>query len=107
LAIELAASWTEVLSVAEIAEELERGLDLLETRAYGIPDRQRSLRTVCDHSWRLLTEVEQHAMQCFSVFHGGFDRSAAEAVANVRLPTLRALVSKSWLRRGGNQRFEV
>ena len=107
LAIELAASWIHVLSVAEIANELEGSLDLLETRADGIPDRQRSLRTVCEHAWRFLTEAEKLVMQRVSVFRGGVDRAAAGAIAGATLPTLIGLVSKSWLRRRGDQRFEV
>lgn len=107
LAIELAASWIEVLSVEEIAAEIERGLDLLETRAHGVPDRQRSLRTVCDYSWNFLSRPEQLAMQRLSVFHGGFERAAAEAIAEVTIFTLMALTSKSWLQRGDNNRFQI
>ncbi len=107
LAIELAASWIEVLSIEEIAAEIERGLDLLETRAYGVPDRQRSLRTVCDYSWNFLTKPEQLVMQRLSIFQGGFERSAAEAIAGVTLITLIALVSKSWLQRSGDNRLET
>jgi predicted ATPase len=102
LAIELAANWIEILSIEEIAAEIERSLDFLETSAHGIPDRQRSLRAVCDHSWSLLTEPEQRAMRGFSIFPGGFDRTAAEAIVGATPSLLRSLVSKSWLRRAND-----
>jgi predicted ATPase/DNA-binding CsgD family transcriptional regulator len=107
LAIELATSWIEVLSLEEIAAEVERNLELLESDAQGIPERQRSLRLVCDYSWRLLTAPEQEAMQQMAVFRGGFDRSAAEAIAGANSRLLLALVSKSWLQRGSDNRFTI
>lgn len=107
LAIELATSWVKVLSVEEIAAEVEHGLGLFETDAHGVPERHRSLRAVCDASWALLTVPEQAALQQLAVFHGGFDRAAAEVVADIRSNTLLALVNKSWLRRGRDNRFEI
>ena len=56
LGIELAAAWTSVLPCAEIADEIERGLDFLSTSARDVPERHRSLRAACDQSWRLLTD---------------------------------------------------
>ena len=54
LGIELAAAWTPVLPPAEIADEIERGLDFLSTTARDVPERHRSMRAVFDQSWRLL-----------------------------------------------------
>jgi predicted ATPase len=51
LALELAASWSRVLTSAEIAAEIERGLDILETTARNAPERHRSMRAVMDYSW--------------------------------------------------------
>jgi predicted ATPase/DNA-binding NarL/FixJ family response regulator/transcriptional regulator with XRE-family HTH domain len=80
LAIELAASWTRVLTPGEIAAELERSLDFLAAAEHDAPARHRSLRAALDHSWLLLDDRERAALACLSVFHGGFDRDAAEAV---------------------------
>jgi predicted ATPase len=55
LGIELASAWVRQLSCAEIAEELERGIGFLQTRAGDVPDRHRSLQSVFNHSWELLT----------------------------------------------------
>lgn len=107
LAIELAAGWIEILTVEEIAQEVERGMKLLETDAHGLPERQRSMRAVCDYSWRFLAAPEQLAMGQISIFRGGFDRAAAEAIAGITPKMLLGLSSKSWLRRGTNNRFDV
>jgi DNA-binding CsgD family transcriptional regulator len=51
-----------------------------------------------DYSWQQLEPAEQSAFAHLSVFRGGFDRAAAEAVAGASLPVLSALVDKSLLR---------
>ena len=43
LGILLAASWVEVLAPAEIAAEVARSLDFLETNLRTVPERQRSI----------------------------------------------------------------
>ena len=105
LAIELAAAWVSMLTCAEIADEIERGLDILATRLRDIPERQRSMRAVFDHSWQLLREDEQQVLRRMSVFRGGFTRQAAEAVAGAGLALLSALVAKSFLRRASVDRY--
>ena len=100
LAIELAASWVRLLSCREIAQELERGLDLLESKKVDVPLRHRSIRTVFDHSWTLLTEQERALLMRLSIFQGGFTREAAIAVTRASLSTLSSLVDKSLLRHG-------
>ncbi|MEX2501688.1 MAG: AAA family ATPase, partial [Trueperaceae bacterium] len=44
LAIELAAAWTRAMPPAQIADELERGIELLSTTAEDVPPRHRSVR---------------------------------------------------------------
>jgi len=67
LAILLAASWVPILSTAEIAgrltDELESNADFLRADWQDVPARQRSLRAVLDHTWRLLTIREQAVVQ--------------------------------------------
>ena len=105
LAIELAAAWVRTLSCAEIAEEIERGLNFLDLSARDAPVRHRSMRAVFDHSWRLLTEQEQQVLMRLSLFHGGFRREAAEQVAGATLAVLSGLVTKSFVRRSGQGRY--
>lgn len=97
LAIELAAAWLQILTVHEIAEELDKGLDILETEIRDAPERHRSIRAVFDHSWSLLPQTEQEIFMLISVFRGGFTREAAHQVAGASLQQLVGLVNKSFL----------
>jgi predicted ATPase len=99
LGILLAASWIDTLSLPEIAGEIGKNIDFLQSQASDLPSRQQSIRAVFDHSWDLLRPEEQAALSVVSIFRGGFTRAAAEAVARASLRTLSALVSKSLLRR--------
>ena len=99
LAILLAAAWLEVLSPREIAEELSRSLDFLESDMHDLPERQRSLRAVFEYSWNLLTDAERALFAQFSIFRGGFTRDAALEITGTNLRALTLLVNKSLLRR--------
>ncbi len=102
LAIELAASWARILSCREIVEELEKSLDFLETRKVDVPLRHRSIKTVFDHSWKLLANDESDLLMKLSVFQGGFTREAANAATGTSLSLLSSLVDKSLLRHSKN-----
>jgi predicted ATPase/transcriptional regulator with XRE-family HTH domain len=99
LAIELAAGWTGVLTLPEIAAEIDRGLDFLSQDHHDSPDRHRSLRAALDHSWRLLDRAEQRAVAQLSIFQGGCDREAIQEVIDATLPLLTALIDKSLVQR--------
>jgi predicted ATPase/DNA-binding NarL/FixJ family response regulator len=107
LALELAASWVRALSCAEISAEIERSLDILETRVRNIPSRHRSMRVVLDHSWSLLAEDERAVFQRLSVFKGGFRKEAAQQVAGAPLQMLSSFVDKSLLRVNANGRYDL
>ncbi|HNS01252.1 MAG TPA: helix-turn-helix domain-containing protein [Anaerolineae bacterium] len=107
LGIELAAAWTPLLSCREIAVEIQRGLDFLSTDLRDLPERQRSLAAVFEHSWRLLTDEERAVLAQLAIFQGGFERDAAAAVAGASLPTLRNLASKSLIRRTETGRYDL
>lgn len=107
LALEMAASWVRALSSAEIAAEIERGLDILQTPARNVPQRHRSMRAVIESSWALLDENDQCVMMWLAVFQGGFTRQAAEKVTGAVVGELSSLLDKSWLRRGSDGRYEV
>ena len=81
LAIELAATWTPVLSCTEIAAEVARGRKFLD-----VPRRDASGRTlgaVLDQAWHLLDPREQSAFAQTAVFRYGFRRSEAAVVIDV------------------------
>jgi predicted ATPase len=107
LGILLAAAWIEMLTPAEIAEEIERGLDFLEDGSRDMPQRQRSVRAVYNHSWNLLAERERPVFAGLSVFRGGFTRDAAQQVAGASLRELRSLVDRSLLHRAPTGRYEM
>ncbi len=107
LALELAASWTKALSCAEIANEIQRGLDFLTTNKRNVLERHQSMQAVFDHSWRLLTDAERQAFPKLSVFRGGFRREAAAQVAGASLAVLAGLVDKSFLRVNEDGRYDI
>jgi serine/threonine protein kinase/predicted ATPase len=108
LGIVLAASWLTLLDVSEIANEIQGGLDFLETDETTLPERQRNIRAVMDYSWGQMTEAEQHVFMKLSVFRGGFMRDAAQAVAGANLRILMSLTKKSFIRRDADSgRYEI
>jgi predicted ATPase/DNA-binding SARP family transcriptional activator len=107
LAILLAAAWADTLSLAEIADHVARDLGFLEAEWHDLPPRQRSMRAVCDASWRLLSEREQRVFAALAVFRGGFTTKAAQAVAGADARTLRSLVHKSFLQVEPGGRYTV
>lgn len=107
LGIELAAAWVRALPCGEIAQEIGRNFDFLTTHWRDLPARHRSLRAVFDHSWALLTNAEQAVFRQLSIFHGSFDRAAAEAVTGAELSQLVMLADKSLLRRLENGRYTI
>ena len=98
--------WTRLLTCAEIAAEIEKGLGILSTTLHNVPERHRSLRAVFDSSWGLLAPDEQLPFRRLAVFRGGFEREAAEQVAGVTLEPLSALVDKSLLQWAHTRRYD-
>ncbi len=107
LGIELAASWIELLSCAEILKEIKSSMDFLASELKDLPERQRSVRATFEYSWKLLSQQEQEAVGKLSLFRGGFNRSAMAQVADLALTTLSNLFSKSFVRRLGEDRYEM
>ena len=108
LGIELAATWVDMLSPEEIADEIERSLDILEVELRDLPNTQSSMRASFARSWDILNASQKAAFRRLSVFRAGFTRQSANAVAGVGLRTLQALVSKSLLRYDPTTgRFEI
>ena len=100
LALELAASWSDALSLVDILAEARQSLSFLRAEWRDAPERHRSVRAVFDASWRRFSHTEQAVFCQLSVFRGGFRREAAAQVvtgtgAAPRL--LATLVRKSFL----------
>ncbi|MBX3050625.1 MAG: XRE family transcriptional regulator [Caldilineaceae bacterium] len=107
LAILLAATWAEVLAPSEIYAQIVRSLDFLEADLRDLPERQRSLRAVFDHSWARLSAAERSVFARLTLFQGGFTWEAAQTVAQASLRGLMGLVQKSLLSRSPAGRFEM
>lgn len=96
LAIELAAARLRVLSPRQIADRLDDRFRLLTSGSRTVLPRQQTLRAVVDWSWDLLDEDERAVLRRLSVFAGGCDLTAAEAVCGpAALDALGSLVDKS------------
>jgi predicted ATPase/DNA-binding CsgD family transcriptional regulator len=107
LGIEMAAGWVRALPAEEIAAEIERSMDLLSTTARNVPARHRNMRAALQHSWNLLSTVEQEVFQRMSVFRGGFTREGAQGVSGASIWILTALVDKSLLRIDRDGRYQM
>ncbi|MGQ4487193.1 BTAD domain-containing putative transcriptional regulator [Streptomyces sp. SAS_281] len=86
LAIELAAARLRLLGPRQIADRLDDRFRLLTGGSRTVLPRQQTLRAVVDWSWDLLDEDERTALRQVSVFAGGWDLAAAEAV--IRTPAV-------------------
>jgi predicted ATPase/DNA-binding CsgD family transcriptional regulator len=82
LAIELAAARVKVLSVEEISERLEDSFELLASGGRTAMPRQRTLHATMDWSHDLLPDEERTLFRRLSVFAGGFNLQAAQAVCS-------------------------
>ncbi|WP_173077441.1 ATP-binding protein [Phytohabitans rumicis] len=109
LAIELAMARLRVLSLEQILDRLTDRYRLLTAGARNAPARQQTLRALIDWSWDLCSDAERTLWARMSVFAGGVELDAAEAVcADDKLPAdtildlIASLVDKSVLTRTGN-----
>jgi DNA-binding CsgD family transcriptional regulator/tetratricopeptide (TPR) repeat protein len=112
LAIELAAAWTRVLSPTQIADRLDGASALLATAGRTASPRQQTMEATVEWSYRLLDPDAQQLFARLSVFAGGFDLAAVQAVAGGDgdvLAGLTALVDHSLVQRepavGESMRF--
>jgi predicted ATPase/DNA-binding SARP family transcriptional activator len=80
LALELAASRSNILGVIDIAARLDDALGLLRSRRGQLPERQRTLRALLEWSDSLLDEDERTLLRRLAVFTGGATLNAVEAV---------------------------
>ncbi|MEU4193651.1 tetratricopeptide repeat protein [Kribbella sp. NPDC026611] len=119
LAIELAAARTNVMTIEELANELETSFGILAGGSRTASPRQQSMSGAIEWSHDLLTPGEREVFAQLSVFVGGWPLSAAATVMSGEAkpgPLARAealdltgrLVDKSLIRvirRGGVARY--
>ncbi len=80
LAIELAAARVRSMDPAAIRDRLHQRFRILVGGQRDAASRQATLRGAIDWSWDLCSPAERRAAVALSVFRGGFDLAAAEAV---------------------------
>ncbi|HET9852284.1 MAG TPA: adenylate/guanylate cyclase domain-containing protein [Candidatus Limnocylindrales bacterium] len=117
LAIELAAARVKLFSPEALRARLEDQLTLLSAGARDLPERQQTLRGAIAWSYDLLDEGHRRLLDRLSVFEGGIDLAAAEAVcgpgSELGLDVVEGLVDladQSLLRTvesGGDPRFHM
>ncbi len=105
LALEMAASWLQGLTLAEVAEGVEEGLDLLTSAHADMPARQRDMRHILAQSWQKLTGDQQRMLAQLSLFRQPFGPNRAYAVAGASRLHLALVVAHFWLRRGDDGRY--
>jgi predicted ATPase/Tfp pilus assembly protein PilF len=107
LAIELAAAWVDMLSLKEIAKELETTASVLKAQDKTIPARQQSIQDILEHSWQTLDTSEQDILIKCAVFHGSFDYEALQVITGSSLLQFRHLINKSLVRVLGQHRYDL
>jgi predicted ATPase/DNA-binding CsgD family transcriptional regulator len=80
LAIELAASWMNVLSPQAMVPELPHALRLLGTRGAPGPSRHQTLQATIDWSYDLLSDGERRLFRRLAVFENGWTLDGCSAV---------------------------
>jgi predicted ATPase len=102
LAIELAASRSQSLTPAQIADQLAHPLSIGEHALRDLPDRQQTLQATIRWSYDLLSEDARAVLLGAAVFLGGFAVAALEAVAGRPAGSrLDELLEASLVRRQG------
>jgi len=91
LAIELAASWTRVLSAEEIADLLRRSSELLRSRNRA----QRSVDTIIKESFRRLDPEHQTSLELLAGFPAGVRAAEATTALGLSMYDLEELTARS------------
>jgi predicted ATPase/class 3 adenylate cyclase len=81
LAIELAAARLGSMSPVELEARLDQRFSLLTGGSRAARKRQQTLLATVEWSWDMLSAPERHVLARLSVFAGGLDLAAAEAIA--------------------------
>lgn len=81
LAIEIAAAQVRALPIEAIAERLGQRFAWLNRQVVGTLPRQRTLHTLIDWSYGLLSRPARSLLRQLAVFAGGWTLEAAEAVS--------------------------
>ena len=101
LGIALAAAWVPLLGCAAIADELDASQDLLGNGP------EHGAQAALTYFWGILSPEEQRILRSLGLFHDGFTRDAAQAVAGASLLLLSALVDRAFLSKDPLGRYHL
>lgn len=107
LAIEMAASWTDIHTCSEILRGVTDKVLDLTSRHRDISDRHKSLQAVFEATWERLSRLEQVALSRLAVFHGGFTLTAARKVTETDEKVLIFLQEKMLIHSQGDGRLAL
>ena len=99
LALQLVATWANVLSLSEMAEDVTQLLHDQRSSA----SNHESIERVLTNSWKRLTVKEQNVLAALSLFRDQFNRQAAYSVGDTSLSIILSLSQKSMLETGRQQ----
>jgi hypothetical protein len=100
LALELAAARLDVLPLPILVRRLTDRLELPDSQAPDLPERQRSLEAAVGWSYDLLSEPQRRLFRCLGVFAG---RVSLDAIAAV-VRAVRAMTNDAKSRTGAEDR---
>ena len=107
LAIELAATWSDILSPGQILEHLQNDIHDVWHNAADRPDRQKSLWELFDYSWRMLSNPEQEAAMRLSILRGSFSPEMAVDIAGSPPVVIKQLIQASFIMRTSGSRLMI
>ncbi|HSH04742.1 MAG TPA: BTAD domain-containing putative transcriptional regulator [Anaerolineae bacterium] len=106
LALELAAAQLQGFTLAEVADSVAEGLDLLNSAHADLLPRQRDMRQILAQSWHNLPKDQQQILAQLSLFRQPFTAVEAQAVTGASRMQLALVVAHFWLRRADNGRYQ-
>jgi predicted ATPase/DNA-binding SARP family transcriptional activator len=101
LAIELAASWVDVLGLELLTDQLQSSWTPLSSDDLDRSERQRDVRAVIEEAWQNLAPAERTAWMRLAVMPGSLDAAVAAAVGGGGWQALRRLLDRAILRHRG------
>ncbi len=107
LALELTASWMNVLSPTAVLHRLDSDLLRSTVNTIDRAPRQKSLWHLFDYSWQMLSADEQEAAMRLAILRGTFLPEMAMALADRGPSLLQRLVQSSFVRRVDGNRLQI
>jgi predicted ATPase/DNA-binding SARP family transcriptional activator len=103
IAIELAASWLDVMPLETVERRAREDWSLLRSDEVDRSRRHADVGALLGETWTSLDEEDRHAWARLAVLHGTLDRRVALEVAGSGWHGLRRLLERAVLRRVGDR----